>query len=516
VGKPIFDNNSRVVEVGIRGADQWRTFTENGVRTVKNLDLGLQSVDVKDVSAQYPHLKNIERVGSMKKVRPMILIGEDKGHLFDVRRPMKGPSVTQTRLGWMIHGQLEETGRRSPEVRVFYADVRENDSSQESQQQVPESESTAQTSSAELDEDMIDRGEKACAVDKMKKQENPIPHVTPVLNSSSVKERTATLMESVRAAGFIGQLVAGRRCAPTNTYSWESWRALVIQCLGGGVLRRSKPEEEESMVSGSLTRKTFPLDSRENQSKIETKLERTNMDEERRRVTDGRAAKVLPVEGHFVLEGFQLIPDPDEPKNVNLIETADELVYDTGQTSRKDADNEANNVLTATLKELVPREEVLQTLLVEAENIVNSRPLTHVSVDPDDPESLTPNHFLIGTSNGNAAPGKFAEMDLCLRKQWRIAQRLVDRFWKRWVQEYLPTLTRRTKWFRKTGPVKIGDLVFIADGNLPRNQWPRGLVVGTTLGPDGQVRVAEVKTQFGFLARHVVKLCVLDVKKDVD
>jgi transposase InsO family protein len=167
--------------------------------------------------------------------------------------------------------------------------------------------------------------------------------------------------------------------------------------------------------------------------------------------------------------------------------------------------------LKATLKEMVPKEAVLQTLLVEAENIVNSRPLTHVSVDPDDPESLTPNHFLIGSSSGNAAPGKFVEMDLCLRKQWRIAQRLVDRFWKRWVQEYLPTLTRRTKWFRRTAPVKIGDLVFIADGNLPRNQWPRGLVVGTSPDKEGQVRVAEVKTQFGMLTRPVVKLCVLDI-----
>ncbi|CAG7832787.1 unnamed protein product [Allacma fusca] len=52
--------------------------------------------------------------------------------------------------------------------------------------------------------------------------------------------------------------------------------------------------------------------------------------------------------------------------------------------------------LQVTLKERVPREDVLLTLLVEAEAVVNSRPLTFVSVDANDPETLTPNHFLLG------------------------------------------------------------------------------------------------------------------------
>src|SRR5207253_2016305 len=107
----------------------------------------------------------------------------------------------------------------------------------------------------------------------------------------------------------------------------------------------------------------------------------------------------------------------------------------------------------------------------------NSRPLTHVSVDADDPEALTPNHFLIGTSSGVQQPGIFTDTDLCLRKQWRIAQRLADLFWKRWVREYLPTLTRRTKWFRQVEPIKVNYLVYIADGDMPRNSWPRGIVV---------------------------------------
>ncbi|XP_035712907.1 uncharacterized protein LOC110856404 [Folsomia candida] len=45
------------------------------------------------------------------------------------------------------------------------------------------------------------------------------------------------------------------------------------------------------------------------------------------------------------------------------------------------------------------KDEALYTFLVEAEHVVNSHPLTHVSIDPDDPEALTPNHFLLGRSS---------------------------------------------------------------------------------------------------------------------
>ena len=73
-------------------------------------------------------------------------------------------------------------------------------------------------------------------------------------------------------------------------------------------------------------------------------------------------------------------------------------------------------VLMTILKEQAPKEEVLLTTLTEIEHSVNSRPLTHVSVDPRDQEAITPNHFLIGSSSGEI---KFNRHDLqlkCTRK----------------------------------------------------------------------------------------------------
>ena len=201
--------------------------------------------------------------------------------------------------------------------------------------------------------------------------------------------------------------------------------------------------------------------------------------------------------------------------------------------------------LGATLHQKALKEEVLLTLLTEAEHSVNSRPLTHVSVDPKDPEALTPNHFLIGTSSGLPCTGPCEEIS---RKQWRSTQALADHFWRRWVNEYLPTLVPRGAsdnhrrplqvgdlvvvvdaalprgtWPRGVvvprgasdnhrRPLQVGDLVVVVDAALPRGTWPRGVVEAVYSGPDNKVRSADVRTSAGAFRRPVTKLAVLSVE----
>jgi len=85
--------------------------------------------------------------------------------------------------------------------------------------------------------------------------------------------------------------------------------------------------------------------------------------------------------------------------------------------------------LRVILNQRAPREEVLQTVITEAEAIINSRPLTHVSLDHRDAEALTPNHFLMGTSSVSASPLSFPMGGSSgLGCQWRISQRMEDQF----------------------------------------------------------------------------------------
>lgn len=167
-----------------------------------------------------------------------------------------------------------------------------------------------------------------------------------------------------------------------------------------------------------------------------------------------------------------------------------------------------------------PNDESLKALLTEVEGIVNSRPLTHVSLEHEDDEALTPNHFLLGSSSGTKPLREFSDTSRCHRVSWKTIQILSDRFWQRWTKECLPTLTRRSKWHLDTKNIEIGDLVIVVDGNLPRNQWIKGRVIKTTPGSDGIVRRATVQTTVqttkGVMERPSVKLAILDVSETKD
>jgi len=163
-----------------------------------------------------------------------------------------------------------------------------------------------------------------------------------------------------------------------------------------------------------------------------------------------------------------------------------------------------------------PTDEMLSTVLTEAEALVNSRPLTFVSLDPADEEALTPNHFLLGVSSPTLVPVNNQNKTLVSTRNWRTTQTLIDHFWKRWVKEYLPTLTRRSKWLEPQNTIEVGSLVVIADSKMPRGCWPKGRIVNTYPGSDGIIRVVDVQTQFGIFRRPVSKICILDLNTESD
>ena len=66
-------------------------------------------------------------------------------------------------------------------------------------------------------------------------------------------------------------------------------------------------------------------------------------------------------------------------------------------------------------------DEMLASLMCEAESIQEQRPLTYVSDDVNDYECLTPNHLLIGESN-NISPTEISDQKVNLRKKWKMMQ----------------------------------------------------------------------------------------------
>nr|XP_049464883.1 uncharacterized protein LOC120956082 [Anopheles coluzzii] len=101
-----------------------------------------------------------------------------------------------------------------------------------------------------------------------------------------------------------------------------------------------------------------------------------------------------------------------------------------------------------------PTDEILASTFAEIELILNSRPLTYVPLDDEMTEPMTPNLLLLGTPDGSKPPAVFCDSPAALKSSWKMAQHAADLFWKKWLAEYLPTLTRRTKWFQPVRPLE--------------------------------------------------------------
>ena len=139
-------------------------------------------------------------------------------------------------------------------------------------------------------------------------------------------------------------------------------------------------------------------------------------------------------------------------------------------------------------------DESLRTLMIEAEAIVNSRPLTTDDLtDPDSQDVLTPNHLLtMKSSIILAPPGNFQRADVYSKKRWRRVQQLADEFWQRWRKSYLQSLQTRQKWTTPMKNVEVGDIVILKDDSVPRNCWKLARVETTYPDADGYVQKVKV------------------------
>lgn len=172
--------------------------------------------------------------------------------------------------------------------------------------------------------------------------------------------------------------------------------------------------------------------------------------------------------------------------------------------------------LYATIQSQTVPEEVLRTVLIEVEGILNSKPLGYVSTDVADADPVTPNLLLMGRLDPSLPQAVYAESELLSRRRWRHTQVLADQFWSHFIRHYLPTLQARSKWHKDPAQLKTGTIVMVVDPQLPRAQWPLGHVTEVIPGTDGRVRTAVVKVKDKIYTRPVARLVALPAIPDTD
>lgn len=174
------------------------------------------------------------------------------------------------------------------------------------------------------------------------------------------------------------------------------------------------------------------------------------------------------------------------------------------------------SALYAALQGQSMTEEVLITVLIEIEGILNSKPLGYVSTDAADPNPVTPNILLMGRLDPSLPQALYHESQLLSRRRWRHSQVLADQFWTHFIKYYLPNLQTRTKWQRDKDQLQPDMIVMIVDPQLPRALWPVGKITKVFPGVDQRIRAVEVKVKDKTYTRPVARLIKLPALPTMD
>ena len=166
--------------------------------------------------------------------------------------------------------------------------------------------------------------------------------------------------------------------------------------------------------------------------------------------------------------------------------------------------------------------EELETVLIEIESSINTRPLTYVNED-DTETIITPNHLIFGcdihdnfsfTSSNTYVPVK----------RLRHLTKILEHFRKRFASIYLNEL-RQSHLYRKVNVADkrnliVGDIVLIKDDQpLPRSKWPIAKVEQLIRGKDGNIRGAKLRSttktgKKGSIHRPLAKIIPFEIAED--
>lgn len=156
--------------------------------------------------------------------------------------------------------------------------------------------------------------------------------------------------------------------------------------------------------------------------------------------------------------------------------------------------------------------EELNTFVVEVEGILNSRPITSISSDPNDLLVLSPAHYLIGKPLTMLPENDYTSISDNRLSTWQHIAKVRQDFWKRWSLEYLNELQVRRKWIKEGQRFEIGAVVLIKDKTAPCAQWNLGRITRLHPGDDGISRAATIKTVSGEIKRSTALLYILPIE----
>ena len=143
----------------------------------------------------------------------------------------------------------------------------------------------------------------------------------------------------------------------------------------------------------------------------------------------------------------------------------------------------------------VLNDEELYTLFKKAQDLLNRRPISVNPTTDEEIRALTPNDFLkIGTKSSEwLLPA--TQTGCGLLKRHRLLEKIVNEFWRTFMQSFIPTLHRASRWAQGSQPLKEGDVVVVLHLDNCPGRWPLGRITKVHPGQDGHIRSVDIETR---------------------
>ena len=171
------------------------------------------------------------------------------------------------------------------------------------------------------------------------------------------------------------------------------------------------------------------------------------------------------------------------------------------------------NSLNKIINDRILTAEEYRTILMEIQNLINSRPVWPPNDGDAEDVPITCNDLL--------RPGGLDKHPMPLddgnpKMRYHYIQKVISEWWKLWLRNFVPSLQVRNKWWKKRENVSDGDIVLLIDPNISRGKWQLGKVIEVFPGTDNRIRSVRVKTITGVYDRPITKLTLLMSKEEYE
>lgn len=169
------------------------------------------------------------------------------------------------------------------------------------------------------------------------------------------------------------------------------------------------------------------------------------------------------------------------------------------------------NILYKTFKDNHLNYFQAETVILQAEAIINNRPLRAI-VAGDDYIPITPAQLCLGRSLKVLPDVKVTPKSTNITKMLATRQHLLAGFWKAWIHQYLLELAPTKKWHKTLGrEIKVGDVVMLREDKLKKNEYLFASVISLKKSRlDGEARSALLRTKKGEVVRPLNRLALFE------